>query len=72
MPQSSSWLTMLPPDLSFTFPTEQQSNNKAAVSQNVDCIGDQCLITTVSMVSVSSVNSGTTEGFRIRQSSTNT
>jgi hypothetical protein len=74
MPQSSSSLTLLPPDLSFIYPTEQQSNNEGAVSQNVDCMGDQCHIITCinGQCQVSSVNGGTTEGTRISQSSTNT
>lgn len=74
MPQSSSWLTLLPPDLFFTYPTGQQSNNEAAVSQDVGCISDQCNITTCinGQCQVSSVNGVTTEGIRISQSSTNT
>lgn len=74
MPQPSSLLTLLPPDLSFTHPTEQQSNNEAAVSQDVDCVNDQCHITTCinGQCQVSSINGGTTEGIRISQSSTNT
>jgi hypothetical protein len=76
MPQSSSLLSLLPPDLSFTYPTQQQdqSNNAASVSQDVNCINNQCHITICinDQCQVSSVNAGTTEGTRIGQSSTNT
>jgi hypothetical protein len=75
--QSSSLLTLLPHDLSITYPIQQQqeqSNNAATVSQDVNCINNQCHITICidGQCQVSSVDGGTTEGTRISQSSTNT
>jgi hypothetical protein len=76
MPQPSSLLSLLPPDLSFSYPTQQQeqSNNAASISQDVNCINNQCHITICieGQCQVSSVDGGTTEGTRISQSSTNT